>query len=87
MLLCISKKEKKKNLIFQNEEDSLLTIRAHLNQVKKNQLSKFIFDYFFQTWNATVLGWNSTLYADVQHFRVPAHLVWTPKLELINPYD
>ncbi|CAF5137007.1 unnamed protein product, partial [Rotaria magnacalcarata] len=52
-----------------NEQDSLITIRAYLNQ----------------TWNASVLAWNSTQYSNVQHFRVPAHAIWTPKIELINP--
>ncbi|CAF1637892.1 unnamed protein product, partial [Adineta ricciae] len=52
-----------------NEEESKLTIRAHINQ----------------TWNASVLGWKATEYANVQHFRVPAHSIWTPKIELLNP--
>ncbi|CAF0809790.1 unnamed protein product [Rotaria sordida] len=56
-------------LVSVNEDDSLITIRGHINQ----------------TWNASVLGWNSTPYANVQHIRVPAHSIWTPKIELINP--
>ncbi|CAF3365085.1 unnamed protein product [Rotaria sp. Silwood1] len=56
-------------LVSVNEDDSLITIRAHINQ----------------TWNTSVFGWNSTLYANVQHFRVPAHSIWTAKIELINP--
>ncbi|CAF4722089.1 unnamed protein product, partial [Rotaria sp. Silwood2] len=56
-------------LVSVNEEDSLITIRAHINQ----------------TWNASIFSWNSTAYAKVQHFRVPAHSIWTPKIELINP--
>ncbi|UJR28269.1 hypothetical protein I4U23_009519 [Adineta vaga] len=56
-------------LVSVNEENSLLTVRAHLNQ----------------TWNATIFSWNSTAYSNVEHFRVPAHLIWTPKIELVNP--
>ncbi|CAF0923721.1 unnamed protein product [Adineta ricciae] len=56
-------------LVSVNEEESKLTIRAHINQ----------------TWNASVLGWKATEYANVQHFRVPAHSIWTPKIELLNP--
>ncbi|CAF0806472.1 unnamed protein product [Adineta steineri] len=56
-------------LVSVKEEDSLFTIRAHLNQ----------------TWNAPILGWNLTAYSNVRHFRVPAHSIWTPKIELINP--
>ncbi|CAF0875904.1 unnamed protein product [Adineta steineri] len=56
-------------LVSVKEEDSLFTIRAHLNQ----------------TWNAPILGWNLTAYSNVRHFRVPAHSIWTPKIELVNP--
>ena len=38
-----------------------------------------------KTWNATVLAWNSTAFHNVQHVRVPAHSIWTPKVELANP--
>ncbi|CAF0786256.1 unnamed protein product [Didymodactylos carnosus] len=58
-------------LISVNEEDSLLQVRTRINQ----------------TWNALTLSWNPLNYFNVTNIRVPAHLVWTPKISLINQHS
>ncbi|CAF0846336.1 unnamed protein product [Didymodactylos carnosus] len=58
-------------LISVNEEDSLLQIHARINQ----------------TWNASLLSWNPLNYFNVTGIHVPAHLVWTPKISLVNQHS